>query len=254
MRSWIKWIFLGTVVLIIVFVLANKEITVKKQEDTEKITTEKKIEDNILYEPERRISIALPFSAEDEPIGMNPMGETILHPVAGHPGIDFGWKHNAPIRACADGVVTAIGYNPEMPDTGDYLVKIISGQYYILAGGLESVAEGIKEGSRVKTGDIIGYPGAKKDSNYSIHWEMGPNYLYAQRLCPITYFDYSSRIRIEKIWDQSTTWEYRSQFPNICNGIWADLNSFQDIINWNNNPAKIEYDRRLDEYKSSNKQ
>lgn len=220
------------------------------RDDNGKIKKEDGI--SFLSQPEERISVALPYSTEDEAIGMTPMGETVYHPVGGHPGIDFGWVKKAAVRASADGIIT------NLPDSGkgngEIGLVFQSGQYYFEYGSLGEYAPDIRIGSEVKKGDILGYPLVKEDGqNYAIHWEMKPAYQYAERLCPLTYFDPESRARIEKLWAK-TQWEYKTQFPEICNGKWKNLNSFQDILNWNNSSEKIQADKDLDKYKKENSQ
>ena len=199
---------------------------------------------------EERINISLPYAKEDEVIGLVPLGETVYHPVAGHPGIDFGWDHNAPIRASADGTIENFS-KIETREHENVNLILRSGQYFIEYGGLEYYNHNLSVGSSVKKGDIIGYPGAKKGSNYAIHWEIKPAYPNSERLCPLTYFDNESKERIEKIW-KTAIWDHRTEFPDICNGRWKNLNSFTDLIKWLDSPEKIKLDEDLRNYKESN--
>ena len=53
--------------------------------------------------------LMLPFTAEDEPSGIQPMGETINHPnFGGHPGIDFQWRYRAPMVVSSAGEIVQI--------------------------------------------------------------------------------------------------------------------------------------------------
>jgi murein DD-endopeptidase MepM/ murein hydrolase activator NlpD len=207
--------------------------------------------EDFLKQPEERISVALPFAPEDDAIGIAPVGETINHPVAGHPGIDFGWKHKAPVRASADGVVTAL------PDSGkgngEIGLVLRSGQYLFEYGSLGEYEKNIKIGSIVKQGDILGYPLSKGDGqDYAIHWEIKPAYQNSERLCPMTYFNPDSKARIDKIWATHDKGMYAKDFPDICNGKWKNLNSFEDILKWINSPEKIKADKAIDKYKEAN--
>src|SRR3989344_9479720 len=66
------------------------------------------------FVPHERITISLPFAAEDDDlIFINPMGETDHHkPPRGHPGLDFAWQRPVPLRAAASGKVTKITEHP----------------------------------------------------------------------------------------------------------------------------------------------
>ena len=181
---------------------------------------------------ETRITISLPFSKEDEAIALVPMGETVYHP-EGHPGIDFGWVHNASVIASAEGVVTAI--SDVSREGGRWDVEVQSGDYFIRYSHLQDYNTSLKVGSKVPKAGLIGHPEAKERSNYAIHWEMTPAYQYAERLCPLSYFDNESKERIVEIWDK-TQWEYKQQFPEICNGQYKGLDSFADILRFENSP------------------
>ncbi|MFA6088379.1 MAG: M23 family metallopeptidase [Candidatus Woesearchaeota archaeon] len=193
------WIIAIVVVLVIIVggiilfnVLNKKPVQIEQKVGQLSISNQEKF-----LQSESRITITLPFSKEDEVIGMTPMGETVYHPVAGHPGFDFGWSHNAPIRASADGIITDIIAGTE--EGGKWGVVLKSGQYFIEYGGLEKVYSNLAVGSSVKQGDIIGYPETKPNDkggvDYAIHWEIKPAYQYSERLCPTTYFDDESNAR-----------------------------------------------------------
>ena len=83
-----------------------------------------------------------------------------FHPVLGvnrpHNGVDFAAPIGTPVRAVADGVVSTAGY---IGDAGN-MVKISHGERYATAYlHLSKIAKGLRNGSRVKRGDIIGAVG-----------------------------------------------------------------------------------------------
>ena len=172
-----------------------------------------------------RIVITLPFAAEDDALGLIPMGETVHHPDAphGHPGIDFSWDHDVPIRASAPGVVTRIARHE---DGRTWDVEVVTGDYAVRYVELESVSPALSRGARVAQGECIGRPGHPLDlpdgnpRHYSIHWEFDYDTFWFDRLSPMTYFDADSRRRIEEIWKRST-WAHKARFPEICNSFYA---------------------------------
>ncbi len=173
-------------------------------------------------------SISLPFSLDTPPHTILPMGETIYHPEpqnpGGHPGIDFLWKRKVPILASASGIVTDI--LPSDGHQGLWDVGVVSGNFLISYTELSSYNPNLKKGSSVNQYDFIGYPSPVDDNqNYMIHWNFGTygqQPIYPHRLCPLAYFDSASQDSIKRTW-QNTIWEYKDQFPKICNGIY-DIN------------------------------
>ncbi len=180
-----------------------------------------------------RITMTFPFTEENSPESLGPMGETITHPKPqhprGHPGIDFQWDGSASkqLIASASGVVVTIK-NGFYPNTWD--LYIVSGCYRIGYGVLGSVAPSLSEGSTVQKGDFIGSPAHSPGTGADMsgfHWEFGYNNvrsLYPFRICPMTYFDDSSVQRIEAIWATST-FERKDLFPHICSGDFYGLDS-----------------------------
>lgn len=178
--------------------------------------------------PRESIIISLPFAREDDDlIFINPMGETDHHsPPRGHPGLDFGWHHPAPLRAAAGGKITKIEEHPpkglgEMEKI--YNVEVVSGIYAIRYDEI-APAPGLKVGMNVKQGDILGR-GGKYDQPgglgiyYSTHWEFDFDTPIFDRLCPLTFFDTDSQSRINIIWDKVGQ-TYNGQFPEICSGFY----------------------------------
>jgi hypothetical protein len=178
---------------------------------------------------EEKIEISLPFSEENEAYAFMPMGETINHPgVVGHSGIDFFWLNRTQLIACVGGVVTAV----ETGKNGLWLVKVKTGDYMIEYGSMDSTNPKLKKGSKVKKGDFIGYPMEKNDGqgiDYMTHWSFGTTESDALGICPLNFFDNSSRERIESIWANTTTYRDKQQFPDICNGIFKNINSIEDF-------------------------
>lgn len=170
-------------------------------------------------------SISLPYSQDNPPDTILPMGETIYHPEpqnpGGHPGIDFIWKQKVPITASAPGIVTDI--IPSEGHSGLWDVGIRSGKYLISYTALSDYNHNLKKNSMINHNDFIGYPNNQGNNpNYMTHWNFGiynHNPIYPQRLCPVAYFDAASKKSIELSW-QNTAWEYKNQFPKICNGIY----------------------------------
>ncbi|MDO8429228.1 MAG: peptidoglycan DD-metalloendopeptidase family protein [Candidatus Daviesbacteria bacterium] len=184
--------------------------------------------------PHERIIISLPFEkVDDDLIFINPMGETDHHtPPRGHPGLDFGWHHPAPLRAAASGQVTKI---EEHPPGGHgetekiYDVEVVSGVYAIRYEEMAPNSD-LKVGTKVDKGDEIGRGGKYEQQGglgvyYSTHWEFDYDTFWIDRLCPLTYFDEESFQRINKIWD-SVGQTYDGQFPDICSGFYSGRDKY----------------------------
>src|SRR3990167_1705780 len=104
----------------------------------------------VLPIPHERITISLPFaSVDDDLIFINPMGETDHHkPPRGHPGLDFAWKHPAPLIAVIDGEISRIEEHPPggFGETEKiYDLELVSGIYAIRYTEM-SPADNIKVG------------------------------------------------------------------------------------------------------------
>ena len=168
-------------------------------------------------EPEK-IVISLPYSSSQPTISIVPMGETIFHPdppnPGGHPGIDFQWDLSKPISiiACADGEVLSA---TRTPSHNKWDVYIKTGSYTIAYTELENIEDAIKAGARIKLGQRIGEPGKFNGNHYNIHWVLryGTNVL-----CPLSYFDPDSKIRIEDAWAKTNWPEIKANAPEICSG------------------------------------
>ena len=178
--------------------------------------------------PHQRIVVGLPFDPKDPPQWINPVGETIHHPKPqtphGHPGIDFEWDHDVVMLAAIDGEVSKIERRQDSP--GLWNLDLSSGIYRVGYQEISSVRSDLKVGSNVKKGEVVGKiiavirnsPNAPKHSN--IHWELDYKIPFYDRLCPMTYFDETSRQVLEKAWadmpDQGDN--VKAQFPELCSG------------------------------------
>ena len=179
--------------------------------------------------------LSLPFSPEDLPDSMVPMGETIAHPdppnPGGHPGIDFQWyNRTVKILASMDGIVYAIVDNGNN-HSFDFSIK--NGSWGVDCG-LSYVNPDIKVGQQIKRGDFIGYASghptaelrAKEPNFRMIHWQFGYARLepgtVERRLCPMNYFDNTSRQLLENFWATIPNDDtFKSQFPYICSGYYT---------------------------------
>jgi murein DD-endopeptidase MepM/ murein hydrolase activator NlpD len=82
------------------------------------------------------------------------------HPILGfttmHRGVDFGAPSGTPIQAAGDGVIEAIGPNRGY---GNYVRLRHTDIYETAYGHMSRFAAGLRIGSHVRQGDIIGYVG-----------------------------------------------------------------------------------------------
>ena len=171
--------------------------------------------------PQERVALGLPYRAEDPPIYIEPMGETINHPIHqtpyGHPGIDFRWDHSTEIIASLDGKVSAI--EPIVDHKTSLVnIKVRSGKYAISYDELERPGDGVIVGSELRKGDVVGYV---HPEFLQMHWDFGYAMPFGEPLCPMTYFEESARKLIEKHW-QDAHYKYRDKFPDICSGDFAN--------------------------------
>ena len=90
-----------------------------------------------------------------------------------HQGVDIITGRNKPIYAVRDGKVSKKYSGAELAGNG-IAIQIADGTYYFYAH-LSSFAEGIRKGSKVKAGDIIGYVGSTGATLVPhIHFEIHP--------------------------------------------------------------------------------
>ena len=96
------------------------------------------------------------------------------HPVLGfdkgHAGIDFGAPTGTPVLAAGDGVVKLAGPRGTF---GNYVRLEHSGGIETAYAHLKGFAPGLKEGQRVKQGEVIGYVGTTgRSTGPHLHYEV----------------------------------------------------------------------------------
>ncbi|MBL8702619.1 MAG: M23 family metallopeptidase [Alphaproteobacteria bacterium] len=97
-----------------------------------------------------------------------------MHPILGysafHKGVDFGAPSGTPIQAAGDGVVEMSGW---FGGYGNYVRLKHNGEYSTAYAHLSRYAPGIKEGARVKQGQIVGYVGTTgRSTGAHLHYEV----------------------------------------------------------------------------------
>ncbi len=183
-------------------------------------------------ENERRITLSLPFSRDNEPFSIMPYGETINHPgKIGHPGLDFFWEKRVPLLSSADGRVQDITTDNKL-GIGTWTVVVVNDYYQMVYGNMGDYNRNLKMGNVIKRGDLIGYPMNKADiglgKDFAFHWGFGYTHDNELMLCPYTYFDSDARVGLDKIWANSTGYQDKAKFPKICNGVFDGLDSIKD--------------------------
>ena len=98
------------------------------------------------------------------------------HPIHGtyrnHKGVDYAAPSGTPIHATADGTVSFIG---TQRGYGNVVILQHHGQYSTLYAHQRGFAKGLKKGSKVEQGQLIGYVG-------STGWATGPHLHYEFRI------------------------------------------------------------------------
>ncbi|MES2933050.1 MAG: M23 family metallopeptidase [Pseudomonadota bacterium] len=99
-----------------------------------------------------------------------------VHPISGqwkqHKGVDFAASSGTPIRASGDGTVEFAG---QQGGYGNLIVLKHWSNYSTVYGHMSRFASGIRRGSPVEQGEIIGYVGATG-------WATGPHLHYEFRI------------------------------------------------------------------------
>lgn len=108
------------------------------------------------------------------------------HPVLkkwrAHRGVDYGAPTGTPVLATGDGRIRSIGRNGGY---GNTVVLKHGGQYSTLYAHLSGFKNGLKKGSKVKQGEVIGYVGATGlVTGPHLHYEFRVN---GQHRNPLTY-------------------------------------------------------------------
>ena len=94
----------------------------------------------------------------------------VLNRIRAHKGVDFAAPVGTPIKATADGVITFAGRENGY---GNVIKMEHQGRYSTLFGHLSRFASGLRNGQRVKQGDIIGYVGMTGlTSGPHLHYEF----------------------------------------------------------------------------------
>ncbi|MEQ9345493.1 MAG: M23 family metallopeptidase [Thalassospira sp.] len=99
------------------------------------------------------------------------------HPILGytkmHKGIDFAAPRGTPIFAAGNGTIDKIGRNGGY---GNYIRIRHNDSYDTAYAHMKGFAKGLKQGSRVKQGDIIGYVGTTgRSTGPHLHYEILKN-------------------------------------------------------------------------------
>ena len=183
--------------------------------------------------------LKLPFTTDDEPQMILPMGETILHdPPWGHPGIDFMWDHKPPpLIAAVTGEVGSIDVNNRY---GGHDISVLTGEFVVTYHVFELylLNPNIDVGGQITAGQVIGYPQdvTDQDDVHSTHWAFGTweklsepittpegdvRTFMTNYLCPFPYFVDSEQARLSRIWEEArypSEGKEKERFPDICNG------------------------------------
>jgi murein DD-endopeptidase MepM/ murein hydrolase activator NlpD len=105
--------------------------------------------------------------------GFNPRR---FHPIKkvwrAHKGVDYGAPIGTPVRATSDGVISFIG---RQNGYGNFIVLNHRNGYQTAYAHMNGFAAGMKKGSRVSQGDVIGYVG-------QTGWATGPHLHYEFRV------------------------------------------------------------------------
>lgn len=117
------------------------------------------------------LSNALKFSRISSTFGMRKLAG--FQAWSGHhPGVDYSAPMGTPIHATADGTVDSIGWNNGY---GNTIILKHHSKITTLYAHQSRFAEGLKVGSKVSQGDLIGYVG-------STGWSTGPHLHYEFRV------------------------------------------------------------------------
>ena len=99
-----------------------------------------------------------------------------MHPIHNtwrqHTGVDYGAPSGTRIRATSDGVIDFVG---RQGGYGNVVVIRHQGRYSTLYAHMSAFAAGVKKGSRVSQGEVVGYVG-------QTGWATGPHLHYEFRV------------------------------------------------------------------------
>jgi murein DD-endopeptidase MepM/ murein hydrolase activator NlpD len=99
---------------------------------------------------------------------------TRMHPILGysafHKGVDFGAPSGTPIQAAGDGVIEALGWHGGY---GNYIRIRHNGEYSTAYAHMSRFAAGLRDGVRVRQGQVIGYVGSTgRSTGPHLHYEI----------------------------------------------------------------------------------
>ena len=116
-----------------------------------------------------------------------------------HTGVDFAAERGTPVRAVGDGVITLAGWN------GNYGKAIDiqhDSSYTSRYAHLNGFAEGIRNGSSVRKGQVIGYVGSTgRSTGPHLHFELYKDQQYVDPLSVDFPADESIEPALEKLFD-----------------------------------------------------
>ena len=96
------------------------------------------------------------------------------HPILGysavHKGVDFGAPQGTPVQAAGDGVVELAGWQGAY---GQYVRIRHNSEYATAYGHLSRIATGVRQGDRIRQGQVIGYVGSTgRSTGPHLHYEV----------------------------------------------------------------------------------
>jgi murein DD-endopeptidase MepM/ murein hydrolase activator NlpD len=97
-----------------------------------------------------------------------------MHPILGysavHKGVDFGAPPGTPVQAAGDGVVELAGWQGAY---GQYVRIRHNSEYATAYAHLSRLASGVRQGDRVRQGQVIGYVGSTgRSTGPHLHYEV----------------------------------------------------------------------------------
>ncbi len=105
----------------------------------------------------RRAFLRVPLEFTRISSGFGMRKHPILNTMRGHKGIDYAAPTGTPVRTTGDGVVDFVG---TQRGYGKVVIVRHHGEYSTLYAHLNGFANGLKKGSKVAQGEVVGYVGA----------------------------------------------------------------------------------------------